>query len=132
MATTADSCETTQLACLIEQYIMRPFAWGESDCCLSVCNVLRDSGFTDLAVGYRGRYDDVAGARGVMQGTVEDVAVRETARAGWSEINLEDARDLDMGIYANSLMIRSGDWWIGKSESGALFKRTVRRAWRPA
>jgi len=111
--------------------MMRPFEWGESDCCLAPCDVWVAMGFDDPALPYRGRYSDEAGARAVMGGTVEDVAVREFQRLGWPEIAPGDARDADAGVIGNTLAIFAGGWWHCKSPQGELFVRRVRRAWRP-
>ena len=120
------------MAGLIETHMQRPFAWGVSDCCLAACNVWRDMGLPDPAAAYRGRYSDEAGARAVMRGTVEDVAVREFSRLGWLEIHPAEAEDFDAGVIGNSLAIYFGGWWCAKSQDGMILKKRVRRAWRPA
>lgn len=110
-------------------HMMRPFTWGESDCCLAVCDVLAALGWPDPAASYRGAYADEIGARAF--GSAEDIAARECARLGWPEVDPATAMPGDVGVYGNSLMIRSEAAWIGKAESGLVTKQHVRRAWRP-
>lgn len=111
--------------------MLRGFEWGKSDCCLAPCDAWVELGFPDPAEPYRGRYSDEAGARAVMGGSVEDVAVRECARLGWREIDPAEARDADVGVVGNTLAIRSDGWWRCKSPRGEVLMRRVRRAWRP-
>ena len=135
MAVTSNSRAAIDMAGLdsaIEREMLRPFHWGENDCCLAACNVLASMGFGDAAAAYRGRYSDEPGACLVMAGTTEEVAEREAARIGWPEINPADARDCDVGVVGHSLAIFSGGWWNAKSMDGVVMKRRVRRAWRPA
>lgn len=110
---------------LVEKHMLRPFEWGEADCCMSVCNVLRDLGFADPAERYRGVYDSAMHDLG----TVEDTAVREFSRLGWPEV--WEFMDGDVGVYGNSLFIRHAGAWVGKSQDGIVIKNKVRRAWRP-
>lgn len=119
------------LKSLIEREMLRPFVWGECDCCLAVCNVLRDMDWPDPAAAYRGRYSDEAGAREIMGGTVLAVAKRETARLGWPEIEPDAAQDGDVGVVRESLAIRRGRRWYLKSERGMISTSRADRAWRP-
>lgn len=115
----------------VERHFLRPFEWGVSDCCLAACNVLVDLGWPDPAKRYRGRYQDKAGALSVMQGTVDAVAERETARLGWPEVCPADAQDGDVGLVRRSLAVRMWGRWIIKSPGGFIMAAKARRAWRP-
>jgi len=121
-----------ELSAAIEFEMARPFVWGESDCCLAICNVLHQTGHGDPAAGYRGRYSDESGARVVMAGTTEAVAQREAERLGWPEIGPNGATDGDIGIVGRSLAIFCSGWWWAKSREGCVLQRRASRAWRPA
>lgn len=110
---------------------MRPFVWGQCDCCLAVCDALVAMGLPDPAAAYRGRYHCEETARAVMGGSVEDVAEREGARLGWPEVAPTLSRHGDVGVVQNSLMLRLGSRWVGKSLKGIVVTKHVRRAWRP-
>ncbi len=95
--------------------------------------MLSGLGFGDAAAPYRGKYSTREEAQRFMgRRGIEDAAEREFARLGWGEINRDAAHDVDVGVLGNSLAIHyQGRWWA-KSETGAVAKRRVRRAWRPA
>lgn len=118
------------MSAIIERHMLRPFQWGESDCCLAVCNVLVELGWPDPAARFRGHYDDEAGARALMAGTTEELAAREFARMGWPPVALHEARDGDVGVSGMSLAIRCGGLWWAKSGDGYGTCK-AERAWRP-
>ena len=113
----------------VERHMLRPFVWGVNDCATAVANVLRDLDRPDIAAPWRGTYDDEDGAKAV--GRVEDRAAERFAYLGWPEIDADNAEDGDVGVRGESLFIRSGGVWWGKSEDGCVSKPRVRRAWRP-
>jgi len=45
----------------------KPFAWGEHDCCLFVCNAIREMTGKDPAAEFRGRYKTRAGAYALLR-----------------------------------------------------------------
>lgn len=51
-----------RLAAEIDAARNRAFQWGEHDCCMWVANVVLAMTGTDLALKWRGRYSDEAGA----------------------------------------------------------------------
>jgi hypothetical protein len=52
----------------------RPFQWGETDCCLFVCDAVLAITDVDLAQDFRGCYSDEAGATKVMQAYIVNAA----------------------------------------------------------
>lgn len=109
------------------------FVWGKSDCCLAVCNVLRDIHGLDPAAMFRGRYDCKIGAmrfiseHGGMCGLAEAVC----GEFGWREISIRDAMPGDVGASNSErcLLIFDGVNWVGKSLKGALFGAEPEKAW---
>lgn len=57
----------TRLAQFIEARRERPFSWGESDCCLFVCDGIEAMTGTDPAARWRGLYQSEKGARRVLR-----------------------------------------------------------------
>lgn len=130
MAAHRDGGQGPCLAGLIERHFLRPFVWGECDCCLAGSNVYRDGGYPDPGAPFRGLYHDEAGARRIIGESPEGVIERRCREMGWPEISPDEATDWDAGIYAKTLLIRNENVWIGKSLTGAIVTRRARRAWR--
>jgi hypothetical protein len=64
----------------LREVLARPFAPGEHDCCLHVCNAVLAMTGADLALGFRGKYRNKVEAarllkkRGGVEGVAESVA----------------------------------------------------------
>lgn len=117
------------LEALIERHMAGPFIWGESDCCLAVCNVLADMGCGDPGAAYRGLYADAEGAAAF--GSPADIAETICARNRWLEIDPDHAEPGDVGVRQRTLGVKARSWcW--KSERGLLVGGRAERAWRVA
>ncbi|WP_157779683.1 DUF6950 family protein [Cupriavidus pauculus] len=57
----------TRLADFIEARRERAFSWGESDCCLFVCDAIEATTGTDPGLRWRGLYSSEKGARRVLR-----------------------------------------------------------------
>lgn len=57
----------TRLAAFIEARRVRAFSWGESDCCLFVCDAIEAMTGTDPGARWRGLYASEKGARRVLR-----------------------------------------------------------------
>jgi hypothetical protein len=55
------------------------FQYGLFDCCLFVCDAIREMTDFDLAADFRGRYDSAASARAAMFHSVSSHSVRKVA-----------------------------------------------------
>lgn len=120
------------MASLIETHMLRPFVWGEADCCRSVCAVLEARGLGAPGAAFWGRYDSERAAERLTGGDLEAVVARECARLGWPPVPPESAADGDIGLVGPCLALREAGWWLVKSPEGVLYKRRARRVWRPA
>ena len=67
----------TKLHQSIEAHKAKPFAWGEHDCALSVCNHVLAMTGTDLAADFRGEYSSEEAAFHAMQQICQDATTLE-------------------------------------------------------
>ncbi|MEO1602249.1 MAG: hypothetical protein AAFU49_17635 [Pseudomonadota bacterium] len=117
----------------IEEIMLRPFVWGESDCCLAVCDVLVARGYPDPAEGFRGVYGSERGARALTKGDLSAWSSELFERMGWLEIDPGDTQDGDVGLVRSFAAIRHQGRWVAKTEKGLLTtSRLAFRAWRPS
>lgn len=117
---------------IVVREFSRPFEYGESDCCLSVANVLVALGRADPAASWRGQWKDEADAVAITRGDLETIIPREAARLGWPEIDPGTAKPGDIGLSLGVLLIRTENAWAAKSEKGVVVMRRAQRAWRTA
>ncbi|MEO0624075.1 MAG: hypothetical protein AAF183_17890 [Pseudomonadota bacterium] len=116
----------------IEEIMLRRFVWGESDCCLAVCDVLVARGYPDPAEGFRGMYGSERGAKALTKGDLAKWAAELFERMGWPEISADDAQDGDVGLVRGFAAIRHQGRWVAKTEKGLLTtSRLADRAWEP-
>lgn len=112
----------------------RPFEWGAHDCCLFAAGAVEACTGVDLAAEYRGGYSDEAGARALLEqlgglqamaGQVGPEIAPRLAAAG--DIGLAD-----MGGGQSSLVVHSGQVWLGAGPRGLLVipAGQVSTAWR--
>lgn len=88
----------TRLAEFIEARRERAFSWGESDCCLFVCDAIEAMTGSDPGVRWRGLYTTEKGARRVLRdnGGVDGIATMvlgpamPPALAGRGDVSLID------------------------------------------
>ena len=61
----------------IETHKAKPFAWGEHDCALSVCNHVQAMTGIDLAAAFRGQYQSEDASLAAMGRICQDAATLE-------------------------------------------------------
>lgn len=69
---------------------IRPFKWGEFDCCLAACDLIRFLTGIDPAEKFRGTYSDELGAKKHIGdfGSVGELAVEVLGSYGFEELEL--------------------------------------------
>lgn len=86
--------------------IAKPFAWGEHDCALFTCGVIRLLTGTDPAAEFRGTYTTARGAAKVIRtaggGDLGDLASQLAARHGFAEVAPLFARRGDVVLVQTS------------------------------
>jgi len=91
----------------IETHKAKPFAWGEHDCALSVCNHIQAMTGIDLAAAFRGQYQSEDAALATMgricqdATTLEHVAEQLAAKHGIPEIKPLHAQRGDVVLLDN-------------------------------
>lgn len=85
----------------------RPFSWGESDCCLTVCDGLLAITGIDPAASFRGNYKTKRGAYSALKrfagGGLAETVEKITADLGWPEVTRLTARRGDVGLVDTEL-----------------------------
>jgi hypothetical protein len=127
----------------IQELKQTPFSWGGQDCCLFVADCVLAMTGTDLAVEYRGKYTDEAGAAAVMVAiaggpTVEDVMVKAAKDYNLKEVPVLMAQRGDILLFelstGKTLGIVSHDGIhalaSGKTGLERLRVKDATRAWR--
>lgn len=120
-----------------EAAMLRPWAWGEADCCTAACSAFAALHGVDPMAPLRGRYADEAGARAAVaaRGGWDVMTAGLAQAAGLTEIAPEAAPAGAIGLAVRagerSLVLAVGDGlWAGKTLRGlALFRDGVVRAW---
>lgn len=98
-----------------------PFAWGKSDCCLTVADCLVAMGLPDPMAVYRGRYDSERGAMRMFarDGGLEGAMDARMAEGGYFFCEAGGAVGLVETGIGPTVCLRIGTYWYAKSESGA-------------
>lgn len=95
------------LALFLQEKEGQPFAWGENDCCLFVCDWLAivTGKYPLVAQRLRGTYTDSASAAAVLQaeGGIDTIAADYCASQGWNEVPPVFAQRGDMVLYTGPL-----------------------------
>jgi hypothetical protein len=128
------------LALFVEEKRGQPFAWGENDCALFVCDWLTILTGTDPAskLGFRGRYHTALGAVRVMQphGGVSGIARSWCSAQNWLECRAIAAGRGDVILAIEngreSLGVCLGSRSVFAGAAGAEFRSTSTcvTAWR--
>lgn len=124
-----------RLADLLAQRQAQPFAWGRHDCVLWAADCVAATTGRDHAAGWRGSYDDAAGAARLLRrlgglAALGAMAGHEIAPmgAGLGDVGLveHDSREL--------LAVCFGTVWLAPSAQGmaAMPLDAARNAWRVA
>lgn len=127
-----------------DQWCDDPFVWGQSDCLLSIANIIKEARGYDPAAQFRNRYKTKIGAFRVAREFGGPVGAIEAMAdlCGWREIDPEDAKVGDAGVVAASDfsapsvfgggVIRDVNLWIGRTPNGicALPTERIGIAWR--
>jgi len=134
----------------IETHKAKPFAWGEHDCALSVCNHVQAMTGIDLAAAFRGQYQSEDAALAAMwricrdATTLEHVVEQLAAQHGIPEIKPLHAQRGDVVLLDNpspstglnrqalGIVHLNGRHVIVTGPDGLRLLRLahVRRAWR--
>lgn len=128
-------CGSDPLASAIRRHLARkPFVWGESDCCMAVCDVLVSLGLPDPGRAFRTHYDDAAMAQDILDrgGALIAIASAAFSDLGWVEILPRQARRGDVGLVhapQPALAIFDGEMWCAKTIRGLLRRRSAITAW---
>lgn len=112
----------------------RPFAWGDCDCCLWVCDWIASVRGVDPMASWRGRYSTKRGAyRRIRRGGGFQPTVRaEMAAVGLLETTEPKAGDIGMvqTYQGEALAIRTATGWACKSPRGLVVGQfSVLTAW---
>lgn len=84
-----------------------PFAWGQNDCFLLVCDAVAETIGIDMAAEVRGKYDSEESARSIVSGDLGGYCSRLAGRNGFQETDWKHLRRGDVGL-------------IGTKDGGAL------------
>ena len=119
---------------IVEEVMLRPWAWGRADCCAAACEAFaRVAGFDPMA-DLRGRYRtrDEAQALIAELGGMEGLAAHRASRAGLVEVQAAVPGALGVGFTgkADSLLFwPAPGQWVTKSRRGYAGGFKARRAW---
>lgn len=119
-----------------------PFAWGTNDCCLFVADCIRAMTGTDLGAGFRGKYEDPAGAMTLIAfatdgGGVEQLIEQLCRENCMDEVEVAYAQRGDIALHdietGPAAGIIYGDGALYLSETLGLVpvaRAAIRRTWR--
>lgn len=101
-----------QVAATIKAATVRPFSWGELDCCLFAAEVVKAQTGTDLSADYRGRYSTELGAARVLKklGGIDALLDQHFERVPFSQVQRGDVLQFD-GPYGLTLGVFFGAIW---------------------
>lgn len=131
----------SRFAEVIKRYQRGAFAWGESDCCLFVCDVFHALTEQDPGAPFRGRYDSALGGARVVRefcgGGVEELAEKMSEVYGLLEVLPAFAQRGDIGLYRDpnqgpTLGVNIGKTFAYLMQDGMTYfdTRAIARAWR--
>ncbi|APJ15152.1 hypothetical protein KAM344_17450 [Aeromonas caviae] len=110
-----------QLITTIEAARVRPFVWGENDCCLFVADCCMAASGVDPAAVYRGRYTTAIGAQRVLN--KEHGSIAAVLDAHFPRIEPALAQRGDPVVFDGPLGQTAGVMWAGQvwamTETGA-------------
>ena len=122
------------------EVMLTPWAWGEADCCTSVCDVVLRLFGVDPMADLRGSYggqaeaDAMADAVGGFLNLAAGIAAQSGFRAVEGPAWPGDVGVTVAGVHRpdrRALAICAGfGGWVCKSPRGLTIVRTVERAWR--
>ena len=118
----------------------RAFAWGDHDCCLFACGVVRDAGGVDYAAPFRDRYRTAAGAARALRrfgGAGLEASVEKiTQDNGLEEVPPLMAQRGDFVLVdvaeGPALGVCIGETFVAAGPAGTVLQplAAARRAWR--
>lgn len=121
-----------------EAAMMRPWRWGEADCCAAACSAFVALHGTDPMAPLRGAYADMATARAAIErwGGWPAMAAALAAQAGLRPVDAAEARPGAIGFapaYPALMLCVGAGAWAGKSLRGMTIIRTgIEQAWTVA
>lgn len=101
-----------QLITTLEAARVRPFVWGELDCCLFVADCCVAVCGVDPAAAYRGRYTTAIGSQRVL--TKEHGSIAAVLDAHFQRIAPELAQRGDPVVFDGPLGQTAGLMWAGQ------------------
>lgn len=120
----------------VERVMLRPWAWGETDCCTAACDVFRAVHGVDPMAALRGRYSTARQARalvmdrggmGVMAGEMAALQGLQPCGSEAGAIGWTDAAD--WARWGALVVCPEDGVWVGKSASGFVAGVPVKGAW---
>ena len=83
----------------LQRRLMRPFAWGENDCCLFAADLIQVGIGRDFAAGFRGEYSSEEEAAKLLgEGGIEALMQCMAEDYAWPEVTPGAAQWGDVGI----------------------------------
>lgn len=122
-----------RLVTVIRAAEMRPFSWGEHDCCLFAAGCVEAINGKDYAAEFRGTYSNETGAKKAILrkgGTLEKVLARFL-----SEVNAEFIQRGDIAVIENAGrkcagVFYGGVVWVPGDEGLIGLKTKLLSVWR--
>lgn len=113
-----------------------PFAWGQNDCALLVCDAVLEITGTDMAADVRGKYDSEESARALLGGLLADYAARVAEKHELPATDWKSLRRGDVGLIDTKDGGALGIVWMpgilsfpGASGLESVPVRMARRGW---
>jgi hypothetical protein len=117
------------------RWMREPFAWGKSDCMLSVADYLIEAVGVDCGCRFRGRYSTMVGCARVsgfhrdpvkpFADCVAEIPLTETAKPKRGDVGVVEMADTTVGA------ICMGKKWVARDERGLVMAvpSRVLKAW---
>lgn len=119
----------------VDKWLSTPFAWGKSDCCTSIADLIKDTHGYDPMRYFRGRYRSKSGFVRMLHtdgyATIYEALVDVARDHDWREPTTDDASiGIDQDRTAIYVRHESG-FWIARSMTGysTVRDRSIEAAW---
>lgn len=112
----------------VEEFIAveaaKPFAWGDTDCAMTVCRWIEGRTGMHPLVAYGRRYTDEAGARAWLaeRGSIAVGMNRVMRHGGFAKTSSPCAGDVGLIVHDGRICaaIDAGRFWFSRDESGLI------------
>jgi len=104
-----------------------PWRWGRMDCCMFTNGWIREATGKDPYEAFPGGYATAADAKRIIIRAGGFVSLVSGVMAGFDQTDEPETGDVaiiklprnnNFGIAGHALVIRLGNWWVGRSETG--------------